>query len=68
METAARPAAACPTCEDGDIGLSFYNLFVEYSDLVDKADSLETVGDVMAYRQGQIDWAEDHISTAFARL
>ena len=50
-----------PDCEDGDLGLSFYNLFVEYSDLVDEADSLETVGDVMAYRQGQIDWAEEHI-------
>lgn len=50
-----------PVCEDGDIGLSFYNLFVEYSDLVDEADGLETVGDVMVYRQGQIDWAEDHI-------
>lgn len=50
-----------PDCEDGDMGLSFYNLFVEYSDLVDEADSLETVGDVMAFRQGQIDWAEKHI-------
>ena len=57
----AAPGSNLPDCEDGDMGLSFYNLFVEYSDLVDTADSLETVGDVMAYRQGQIDWAENHI-------
>lgn len=57
----AAPGSSLPDCEDGDMGLSFYNLFVEYSDLVDTADSLETVGDVMAYRQGQIDWAENHI-------
>ena len=50
-----------PDCEDSDMGLSFYNLFVEYSDLVDLADSLETVGDVMEYRQAQIDWAETQI-------
>ena len=59
MEAAA--PSNLPDCEDGDMGLRFYNLFVEYSDLVDTADSLETVGDVMAYRQGQIDWAENHI-------
>ena len=50
-----------PDCGEGDIGLDFYNLFVEYDDLVEMADSLETVGDVMAYRQAQIDWAEFHI-------
>ncbi len=50
-----------PDCEDGDIGLDFYNLFVEYSDLLDFAESLETVGDVMAFRQAQIDWAENNI-------
>jgi len=57
----AAPGSNLPDCEDGDIGLSFYNLFVEYDDLLQMADSLETVGDVMAYRQGQIDWAEKHI-------
>jgi len=51
-----------PDCDDDvGLGLNFYNLFVEYSDLVDKADSLETVGDVMAFRQSQIDWAENNI-------
>ena len=57
----AAPGSNLPDCEEGDMGLSFYNLFVEYSDLLDIAESLETVGDVMAYRQGQIDWAENHI-------
>lgn len=58
-EAAAR--SSLPDCNDGDMGLSFYNLFVEYSDLLDIAEGLETVGDVMAYREGQIDWAENHI-------
>ncbi|MCY3780369.1 MAG: hypothetical protein OXG78_08690 [Chloroflexi bacterium] len=60
MEMAAA-SSGLPDCGEGDIGLNFYNLFLEYSDLVDYADSLETVGDVMAFRQAQIDWAENNI-------
>ena len=58
-----RQAVALPDCEDAETwGLRFYNLFVEYSDLVDTADSLETVGDVMDLSdRAQIDWAEEHI-------
>ncbi len=59
--TAAAAGGNLPDCESSDLGLRFYNLFVEYSDLVDMADSLETVGDVMDFRQRQIDWAEHHI-------
>ena len=57
----AAPGSALPDCGDGDIGLSFYNLFVEYNDLVDVADNIETVGDVLAFRQAQVDWGEEHI-------
>ena len=59
---AAAAGSQLPDCDDDvGLGLSFYNLFVEYSDLLDFADSLETIGDVMAYRQEQIDWAENNI-------
>ena len=61
MEMAA-VGSNLPDCDDDvGLGLNFYNLFVEYSDLVDIADNLETVGDVMAFRQSQIDWAENNI-------
>ena len=62
MEAAAA-GSNLPDCDDSDVGLglNFYNLFVEYDDLLNFADSLETVGDVMTFRQAQIDWAENNI-------
>ena len=50
-----------PDCADGDFGLNFYNLFVAYDDLRDFAEELETIGDVMAFREAQVDWAENNI-------
>ena len=41
--------------------MNFYNLFLEYSDLLDVAENIETVGDVMAFRLAQVDWGEKHI-------
>ena len=50
-----------PDCADGYFGLNFYNLFVEYDDLRDFADNLETIGDVIAFREAQVEWAENNI-------
>lgn len=57
----AAPGSGLPECEDGDIGLSFYNLFLEYADLLEVAENIETVGDLMAFREAQVDWGEEHI-------
>lgn len=58
---AAAAPAILPECGDGDIGLDFYNLFIEYSDLEEAANELETVGEYLAYREAQVDWGERHI-------
>ena len=58
---AAAPSQPLPDCGDGAIGLNFYNLFVAYDELREFADNLETFGDVMAYRQAQVDWGEEYI-------
>lgn len=50
-----------PDCADGDFGLDFYNLFVAYDDLRDFAENLETFGDVMAFREAQVEWGEAYI-------
>lgn len=59
-EAAAR-AGSLPECGAGDLGLNFYNAFIEYSDLAEIAKEVENVRDVLVYRQAQVDWGERHI-------
>ena len=58
---AAAPAGDLPDCDTVDSGLDMYNLFLDYSDLEEVADSVATLADVLDFRQAQVDWAENHI-------
>ena len=46
-----------PECEGGNLGLNFYNAFVQYDNVRQRALAVETAGDIVAYNSAQVDWS-----------
>ena len=52
-----------PACETKQLGMGFFNAFVEYSELVERVDAVENVGDILEFFDAEIAWTEQYIDS-----
>ena len=57
-EAAPAPERSLPACETKKLGMGFFNAFVEYSELVERVDAVENVGDVLEFFDAEIAWTD----------
>ena len=57
-EEAPPPERSLPACETKKLGMGFFNAFVEYSELVERVDAVENVGDVLEFFDAEIAWTD----------
>lgn len=61
-EEVRAPERSFPSCESEKLGLGFFNALVEYSDLVDRVDSIATVRDVLSFFDAEMAWTEKYFA------
>ena len=59
-EAAPAPERSLPACETKQLGMGFFNAFVEYSELVERVDAVADVGDVLEFFDAEIAWTKKY--------
>lgn len=62
-EAAPLPERNLPPCETKKLGMGFFGAIVEYSELTERVDAVENVGDVLEFFEAELAWTERYFDT-----